>query len=104
MDRNLYMRYVILLVIGCLGAVASIVVGIYIYIKEDLREYINLGLITKFNSKKKFEKQKTHCIEAKSIQLVKKASKSLENTGLINENTTLLDENTTLLSDEKMNQ
>jgi len=80
-DKNLYIIDVVLLVIGCTGAVASIILGIYIYIKEDLSEYINLEFISKFNIKKKFSRHKKQCIEAKSSQLAIKNEKLLEGTG-----------------------
>ena len=103
MDKNLYMRYVILLIIGCIGTVASIVVGTYIYIKEDLNEYISFGFITRYNIKRRAARQKKQCVEAKSAQFSNKLEKSLESTGLANDDTTLLNDDTTLLNDEKMN-
>lgn len=110
MDKNLYMRYIILLIIGCLGTVASIVVGIYIYIKEDLNEYISFNFFKKFNLRNRSDKQKKQSLVAQSTRLAIKAQKSLkskklveENTTLLDEDTTLLNENTSLLDDEKTN-
>ena len=103
MDKNLYMRYVILLIIGCIGAVASIGIGIYIYIKEELKLYISFGFITKLMLKKRAAKQRKQSLAAKSTQLSNKLEKSLESMGLANDDTTLLSDDTTLLNDDKLN-
>jgi len=110
MDKNMYIRYIILLIIGCLGAVASIALGIYIYIKEDLNEYISFSFLTKFKLKNRSDKQKKQSLVAQSTRLAIKAQKPLkgkelveDNTTLLDEDTTLLNENTTLLEDEKLN-
>lgn len=103
MDKNLYIRYVILLIIGCIGAVASIILGIYIYIVEDLNEYINFKFLIKLTSKKRFVRQRKQSLVAKSNQLAIKADKSLAGIDITGDDTTLLNDDTTLLNDEDQN-
>lgn len=93
MDKNLYITYIILLAIGCTGVVASIIYAIYIYIKEDLNEYINFEFLSKFNIKKRFARQKKQCLKSNSSLLAKKEEEPDE--------TTLLNDDTTLLNDDK---
>lgn len=93
MNKTLYMIYIIVLVIGCFGVVASIIMAIYIYIKEDLNEYINFEFLSKFNIKKKFEKRKKQCLEEKSSLLAVNDQEP--------DDTTLLNDDTTLLNDDK---
>jgi len=102
-DKNLYMKYVILLIIGCIGAVASIIFGIYIYIKEDLSEYINFEFLKNLTSKKRFIKHKKQSLVAKSNLLAIKDEQSQESVELTSDDTTLLNDDTTLLNDENVN-
>jgi hypothetical protein len=95
-DKNLYIIYVIMLVIGCIGVLSSIILGIYIYIKEDLNEYINFDFLSDFNIKKRFVDHKKLCIKSKSSQL------SIQDEKLVDDDTTLLNDDTTLLNDEKI--